>query len=345
MGVRHMVSLEWINLRFPNGFVHPFVFRGRDGREHERLLATVPKGVIVDGMDVGGYSLSVFATRWAKEQKADGRPVSIGLRASRPVELFRGRGRSRHIIRLAGPGPLRDALDRRRDGIRARDDTSSARSEGTPRAGDPGPRDPCAPAEPVRGNLEDAAPPAKGPAGGSGMDLFNHLAYDNGFVSRMDCLVTQFARDFVHHGYDPHAALDEVRGLVSAGVSLLESSTGDTYDGEAVDCAATLALSAVTSAINGCIGVFVDRGEGDPRIVVANIQERRARMDDYFAERAMMSEDMRLRTTYTIGPPSTTRCLHAFVTTCGAVDGTDLFGDLDPAPTLNAGTSMPALTR
>lgn len=28
MGVRHMVSLEWINLRFPNGFVHPFVFRG-----------------------------------------------------------------------------------------------------------------------------------------------------------------------------------------------------------------------------------------------------------------------------------------------------------------------------
>lgn len=67
MGVRHMVSLEWINLRFPNGFVHPFVFRGRDGREHERLLATVPKGVIVDGMDVGGYSLSVFATRWAKE--------------------------------------------------------------------------------------------------------------------------------------------------------------------------------------------------------------------------------------------------------------------------------------
>lgn len=345
MGVRHMVSLEWINLRFPNGFVHPFVFRGRDDREHERLLATVPKGVIVDGMDVGGYSLSVFATRWAKEQKADGRPVNIGLRASRPVELFRGRGRSRHTIRLAGPGPLRDALDRRRDGIRARDDTSSARSEGTPRAGDPGPRDPCAPAEPVRGNLEDAAPPAKGPAGGSGMDLFNHLAYDNGFVSRMDCLVTQFARDFVHHGYDPHAALDEVRGLVSAGVSLLESSTGDTYDGEAVDCAATLALSAVTSAINGCIGVFVDRGEGDPRIVVANIQERRARMDDYFAERAMMSEDMRLRTTYTIGPPSTTRCLHAFVTTCGAVDGTDLFGDLDPAPTLNAGTSMPALTR
>ena len=91
--------------------------------------------------------------------------------------------------------------------------------------------------------------------------------------------------------------------------------------------------------------MLVDRGEGDPRIVAANIQERRARMDDYFAERAMMSEDMRLRTTYTIGPPSAARCLHAFVTTCGAVDGTDLLGDLDPAPTLNAGTSMPALTR
>ena len=71
-----MVSLEWINLRFPNGFVHPFVFRGRAGREHERLLATVPKGVIVDGMDVGGYSLSVFATRWqAGEHRVEGEPA------------------------------------------------------------------------------------------------------------------------------------------------------------------------------------------------------------------------------------------------------------------------------
>lgn len=36
---------EWVNLRFPNAFAHPFSFQGRDGGTRERMLVTIPKGV------------------------------------------------------------------------------------------------------------------------------------------------------------------------------------------------------------------------------------------------------------------------------------------------------------
>ncbi len=72
---------EWVNLRFPNAFAHPFSFQGRDGGTRERMLVTIPKGVVLgDGRDVGGWNLSVRATPWALAQKRAGRPVSIGLR-------------------------------------------------------------------------------------------------------------------------------------------------------------------------------------------------------------------------------------------------------------------------
>ena len=62
---------EWVNLRFPNAFAHPFSFQGRDGGTRERMLVTIPKGVVLgDGRDVGGWNLSVRATPWALPRSA-----------------------------------------------------------------------------------------------------------------------------------------------------------------------------------------------------------------------------------------------------------------------------------
>ena len=64
---------EWVNLRFPNAFAHPFSFQGRDGGTRERMLVTIPKGVVLeDGRDVGGWNLSVRATRgpWPRSARA-----------------------------------------------------------------------------------------------------------------------------------------------------------------------------------------------------------------------------------------------------------------------------------
>lgn len=199
---------EWVNLRFPNAFAHPFSFQGRDGGTRERMLVTIPKGVVLgDGRDVGGWNLSVRATPWALAQKRAGRPVSIGLRVGRSVELFKGRGPRRVTLRLDGPEGLRSALDEHRNVMSARVAV------------------PADPGRGCRGSLDDAAPPMDGPAGDEGMLLFNDLAFDSGFVARMDTLASRFADDFAHGRYDAGTALRETRSLVAEAAMLMETVT------------------------------------------------------------------------------------------------------------------------
>ena len=158
----------------------------------------------------------------------------------------------------------------------------------------------------VRGSLDDAAPPSYGPADGDGAGLFNDLAFDTGFVSRMDVLVSGFADDFAHVRYDADIALSKVRTLVAEAACLFEMRNGVNFHDDAVGCAAILALSAVTDAINGRVDDLVDRGEADPRVAAANRVER----SDGHGER-----------------PDTLRCLRMFTTAYGKTGETDVFGD------------------
>ncbi len=45
---------EWVNLRFPNAFAHPFSFRAATEQPGNACCVTIPKGVVLeDGRDVG----------------------------------------------------------------------------------------------------------------------------------------------------------------------------------------------------------------------------------------------------------------------------------------------------
>ena len=145
-----------------------------------------------------------------------------------------------------------------------------------------------------------------GPAGDEGMLLFNDLAFDSGFVARMDTLASRFADDFAHGRYDAGTALRETRSLVAEAAMLMETVTGASYGAGAADCAASLALSAVTDAVNGYVDDLVDRNDCDPRVAAANHAERSA------------------------DPPCAARyaaVLRMFTTAYGKTDETDVFGD------------------
>ena len=173
-----------------------------------------------------------------------------------------------------------------------------------------------------RGSLDDAAPPMDGPAGDEGMLLFNDLAFDSGFVARMDTLASRFADDFAHGRYDAGTALRETRSLVAEAAMLMETVTGASYGAGAADCAASLALSAVTDAVNGYVDDLVDRNDCDPRVAAANHAER--------------SADPHAR-------PGTLPCLRMFTTAYGKTDETDVFGD--GAPVEGMESSSMQLTR
>ena len=173
-----------------------------------------------------------------------------------------------------------------------------------------------------RGSLDDAAPPMDGPAGDEGMRLFNDLAFDSGFVARMDTLASRFADDFAHGRYDAGDALRETRSLVAEAAMLMETLSGVAYGAGAADCAASLALSAVTDAVNGYVDDLVDRNDCDPRVAAANHAER--------------SADPHAR-------PGTLPCLRMFTTAYGKTDETDVFGD--GAPVEGMESSSMQLTR
>jgi hypothetical protein len=190
------------------------------------------------------------------------------------------------------------------------------------RAGVDLPMDPANPGRGCRGSLDDAAPPMDGPAGDEGMLLFNDLAFDSGFVARMDTLASRFADDFAHGRYDAGTALRETRSLVAEAAMLMETVTGASYGAGAADCAASLALSAVTDAVNGYVDDLVDRNDCDPRVAAANHAER--------------SADPHAR-------PGTLPCLRMFTTAYGKTDETDVFGD--GAPVEGMESSSMQLTR
>lgn len=181
---------------------------------------------------------------------------------------------------------------------------------------------PADPGRGCRGSLDDAAPPMDGPAGDEGMLLFNDLAFDSGFVARMDTLASRFADDFAHGRYDAGTALRETRSLVAEAAMLMETVTGASYGAGAADCAASLALSAVTDAVNGYVDDLVDRNDCDPRVAAANHAER--------------SADPHAR-------PGTLPCLRMFTTAYGKTDETDVFGD--GAPVEGMESSSMQLTR
>lgn len=57
------------------------------------------------------------------------------------------------------------------------------------------------------------------------MLLFNDLAFDSGFVARMDTLASRFADDFAHGRYDAGTALRETRSLVAEAAMSMETVT------------------------------------------------------------------------------------------------------------------------
>ena len=274
---------RWARVNFPNKFVHPHEYTARDGRVFDKMFVSIPPGVTLNGVDLGGYAFDHFAKPREIEQKANGRPVTL---------------------RLDGPEGLRSALDEHRNVMSARVAV------------------PADPGRGCRGSLDDAAPPMDGPAGDEGMLLFNDLAFDSGFVARMDTLASRFADDFAHGRYDAGTALRETRSLVAEAAMLMETVTGASYGAGAADCAASLALSAVTDAVNGYVDDLVDRNDCDPRVAAANHAER--------------SADPHAR-------PGTLPCLRMFTTAYGKTDETDVFGD--GAPVEGMESSSMQLTR
>ena len=113
---------RWARVNFPNKFVHPHEYTARDGRVFDKMFVSIPPGVTLNGVDLGGYAFDHFAKPREIEQKANGRPVAINFRPGEPVRLFRGVGPERRTLEISNPWDLCRAVKAHNYAYAARED-------------------------------------------------------------------------------------------------------------------------------------------------------------------------------------------------------------------------------
>ena len=52
---------RWARVNFPNKFVHPHEYTARNGRVFDKMFVSIPPGVTLNGVDLGGYAFDHFA--------------------------------------------------------------------------------------------------------------------------------------------------------------------------------------------------------------------------------------------------------------------------------------------
>jgi len=102
---------EWVNMTFPRGYVRPYerTFTDKEtGEETTREYAycKVPANTRANGVEIGGFTLSVPLTDKMRSQIANSESVSVGIHLDEEkgqntkVTLFQGSGEDRKSLEI-----------------------------------------------------------------------------------------------------------------------------------------------------------------------------------------------------------------------------------------------------
>lgn len=79
------------HVKIPCAFVAPYTYTAKDGREYDKAYVSIPKGTNINGIDVGGYSCSVFMNDRMTQQHLDGEHVTLGFKSNEPISIWTGK--------------------------------------------------------------------------------------------------------------------------------------------------------------------------------------------------------------------------------------------------------------
>ncbi|MCI1712668.1 hypothetical protein [Bifidobacterium tibiigranuli] len=120
----------WPRVNFPNRFVTPFQRTARDGREYEMMTVAIPRGVTVNGVELGGWRFDRFMHGQERTATANHRPVTVTFRPGEPVNLWRGSGANRETLAIDEPWDLCRAVKAERDAYQqAREQTRQQQAD------------------------------------------------------------------------------------------------------------------------------------------------------------------------------------------------------------------------
>ena len=105
---------EWVNVKFPPGFAHPYEFTDKTGKTWEKAIINIPPNTKMNGVDLTGYSVDVFLNNRQMSQIANGDSLTCGFKAGEKIELFQGKGEDQKTLQV-DPWNLTKAIKTQRD--------------------------------------------------------------------------------------------------------------------------------------------------------------------------------------------------------------------------------------
>ena len=90
-------KVGFVHMTLPSAFVsRPFSTKPNEqGKTYMKAIATLPEGVTVNGVDLGGFKASLFISQRAIQSKLNGTPCTFSMREGQPVPIWKGDGEDR----------------------------------------------------------------------------------------------------------------------------------------------------------------------------------------------------------------------------------------------------------
>lgn len=88
-GTGGLEQSEYVRMRIPSQFVHPYEMTDRNGKTWQKGIVNILPGARVNNMPLDGYSFDVFLRDFHLADIAAGQQTTISLRRDRDVEVFK----------------------------------------------------------------------------------------------------------------------------------------------------------------------------------------------------------------------------------------------------------------
>lgn len=122
----------WPRVNFPNDHTHPYTMTAKDGKQWQKMIVTMPQGTTIKGTDLTGFATDRFMSKTAREDKINGKPITVTFKPGEPVRLFKGKGEQRESITIADPWEVCKAVKAARHTPDAIKNNEHAHTNGVP---------------------------------------------------------------------------------------------------------------------------------------------------------------------------------------------------------------------
>ena len=105
---------EWVNIKFPPGFAHPYGFDDKNGKHWDKAIVNIPPNTKFNGVDLSGYSIDIFVNDRQLSSIVNREPLTCGFKADKKIELFKGEGADKKTLEV-NPWNLTKAIKAQHD--------------------------------------------------------------------------------------------------------------------------------------------------------------------------------------------------------------------------------------